>query len=273
MAGQAGARGVITIVDLLAAGSGTLVGFVLGLIGGGGSILAVPLLVYVVGVASPHVAIGTSAVAVAASAAGNLAGHARMGNVKWPCALVFAGAGILGATIGSQIGKAIDGQKLLVLFGLLMIVIAAMMLLRKGDGGDPAVRLTTASAPQLLPGLLGYGAAVGTLSGFFGIGGGFLVVPGLLASTHMPLLSAIGSSLVAVTAFGATTAASYALSGFIDWRLVAFFIGGGLVGGQFGAGIAGLLASRKALLSRVFAGIVAIVGTYVVVRGVDALLQ
>src|SRR6185369_14294933 len=130
-----------------------------------------------------------------------------------------------------SIGKAIDGQKLLLFFGVLMIVIAAMMVLRKRVAGDPGVRLTTASAPRLLP----YGAGIGTLSGFFGIGGGFLVVPGLLASTRMPLLSAIGSSLVAVTAFGITTAASYALSGFVDWRLVAFFIGGGIAGGLLGS--------------------------------------
>ena len=78
---------------LLSVASGSLVGFTLGLVGGGGSILAVPLLVYVVGVPSPHVAIGTSAVAVAASAAANLAGHARAETVKWPCAIVFALAG------------------------------------------------------------------------------------------------------------------------------------------------------------------------------------
>lgn len=263
---------ILHLTDALAAGSGTLVGFILGLIGGGGSVLAVPLLVYVVGVANPHVAIGTSAVAVAVSAVANLVGHARAGHVKWPCALVFAGAGILGAAGGSQIGKAIDGQKLLVLFGLLMLTIAALMLLRKGGEGHPNVRLTRQSAPHLLPRLLGFGAGVGTLAGFFGIGGGFLVVPGLLASTRMPLLSAIGSSLVAVTAFGVTTAASYALSGFIDWRLVAFFIGGGIIGGAFGARLAGLLASRKAMLSQIFAGVVAAVGLYVVTRGVGSLL-
>jgi uncharacterized membrane protein YfcA len=262
---------VIGTPDLLAVGSGALVGFVLGLIGGGGSILAVPLLVYVVGVASPHVAIGTSAVAVAVSAAANLAGHARAGNVKWPCALVFAAAGVLGAAVGSHIGKAVDGQKLLALFGLLMLVIAALMLLRRGSQGNPHVRLNAASARQLLPRLLGTGLGVGMLSGFFGIGGGFLVVPGLLASTRMPLLYAIGSSLVAVTAFGVTTAVSYALSGFIDWRLVACFIGGGVLGGLFGARLAAHLAGRKAVLSQVFAGVVAIVGAYVVVRGIGSL--
>ena len=84
--------------SLLAMGSGGVVGFVLGLVGGG-SILAVPLLVYAVGVPSPHVAIGTSAIAVAASAATNLVGHARAQTVKWPCAVTFAIAGTIGAAV------------------------------------------------------------------------------------------------------------------------------------------------------------------------------
>src|SRR6202162_4673147 len=102
---------------LLSIASGSLVGFTLGLVGGGGLILAVPLLVYVVGVPSPHIAIGTSAIAVAASAAANLAGHARARTVKWPCALVFAVAGIAGAAGGAQLGKMVDGTRLAVPVG------------------------------------------------------------------------------------------------------------------------------------------------------------
>ena len=98
---------------ILSIASGSLVGFTLGLVGGGGSILAVPLLVYVVGVPSPHIAIGTSAIAVAASAAANLAGHARARTVKWSCALVFAVSGIAGAAGGAQLGKMVDGSRLL----------------------------------------------------------------------------------------------------------------------------------------------------------------
>ena len=97
----------------LAVASGSVVGFSLGLVGGGGSILAVPLLVYVVGVGSPHLAIGTSTVAVSASAAMNLLGHARAHTVKWPCALVFAAAGVAGAAVGAALGKMVDGQKVL----------------------------------------------------------------------------------------------------------------------------------------------------------------
>ncbi|PTM43477.1 sulfite exporter TauE/SafE family protein [Bosea sp. 124] len=258
--------------DIASLGSGSLVGFVLGLIGGGGSILAVPLLVYVVGVASPHVAIGTSAVAVALSALANLVGHARAGNVRWPCALVFSTAGIAGAAAGSAIGKRFDGQKLLLLFGLLMLVIAGVMLLRKPASGDAFRPLTRASAPGLLPRLLGVGGLVGGMSGFFGIGGGFLIVPGLMGAAHMPMIAAIGSSLVAVTAFGLTTATSYALSGLVDWHVAALFIGGGLVGGIAGTSVANRLAAQKTVLTRVFAGIVALVGAYVVWRGFASLV-
>ena len=112
---------------VLGLASGALVGFSLGLVGGGGSILAVPLMVYVVGVAEPHVAIGTSAIAVAANAAINLSNHARGGTVIWSCALIFAAAGMAGAFGGSILGKMVDGQKLLALFALVMIVIALLI--------------------------------------------------------------------------------------------------------------------------------------------------
>ncbi len=259
---------MISVTDLLAAGSGSLVGFVLGLIGGGGSILAVPLLVYVVGVASPHVAIGTSAIAVALSAFVNLLPHARSGHVKWRCAMLFAAAGIVGAVIGSSFGKEFDGQRLLGLFGVLMIVVGIVTLIKRNRTGDPDVMLTWSSAPRLAPLILLYGVAVGTLAGFFGIGGGFLVVPGLMAATQMPIISAVGSSLVPVTAFGFTTATNYALSGLIDWRLASLFVAGGFIGGLFGARLAIALTGRKELLQMVFAVIIIAVGLYVVARSV-----
>ena len=257
--------------ELLATGSGSLVGFVLGLIGGGGSILAVPLLVYVVGVKSPHIAIGTSAVAVALSALASLTGHAREHHVKWRCASVFACAGVAGALLGSSLGKSFDGQKLLLLFGLLMIVISGLMFWNKGADGNPSVRLSKSTAQTLVPHLLVYGAGVGALSGFFGIGGGFLVVPGLIAATDMPLIFAIGSSLVSVAAFGLTTAANYAVSGMVDWILVAYFICGGVLGSVLGRMAGRALSSRKDLLSQVFATVVGVVGFYVVARAFPAI--
>lgn len=253
--------------DLLSLLSGSLVGMVLGLIGGGGSILAVPLLVYVVGVSSPHVAIGTSAVAVALSALSSLLGHARLGNVRWNCAIAFTLAGILGAGLGSTLGKAFDGARLLLLFGVLMVVVAAMMLRRQSAGADKFVPLTRDTARRLAPRLVGFGLLTGSLAGFFGIGGGFLVVPGLIAATDMPLIAAIGSSLVSVTAFGITTAANYAVSDLIDWRLVALFVAGGVLGSIVGGRLAHHLSTRKATLTRVFAGIVASAGFYIIWRG------
>ena len=253
---------------LLAIGSGSLVGFTLGLIGGGGSILAVPLLVYVVGVPSPHIAIGTSAIAVAVSAAANLAGHARAATVKWPCALVFAASGVVGAAFGAQLGKAVDGTRLLALFGALMVIIGLVMLKPRRGSGNADVRLNAESTATLLPWLIGGGLVVGALSGFFGIGGGFVIVPGLIAATAMPLINAIGSSLVSVTAFGLTTAASYAWSGLVDWPLALLFIVGGAAGGLIGTRLARHLAGHKNALTRVFSGIVIAVGLYVIARSV-----
>ena len=220
--------------DILGLASGALVGFSLGLVGGGGSILAVPLMVYVVGVPDAHVAIGTSAIAVAANAAVNLSNHARGGTVLWSCALLFAAAGIVGAFTGSIFGKMLDGQKLLALFALLMLVIAVLMLKTRSRIGLPDVQMSWDNTPAIV----GLGLATGTLSGFFGIGGGFLIVPALMLATGMPILNAVSSSLVAVTAFGLTTAASYAWSGLISWELAGAFIAGGIAGGLIGLGIA-----------------------------------
>ena len=115
----------------LGAFSGSLVGFSLGLVGGGGSILAVPLMVYLVGVKNPHVAIGTSALAVALNAALGLANHARHHTVIWRCGIMYALAGIIGAYFGSSAGKAFDGQHLLFLFAIVMIVVGVLMLRRR----------------------------------------------------------------------------------------------------------------------------------------------
>ena len=256
----------------LAAGSGGVVGVILGLVGGGGSILAVPLLTYVVGLGSPHAAIGTSALAVSVSAAGNLVPQWRAGTVKWRCAAVFSAAGVLGALVGSAGAKAIDGQSLLALFGVVMLVVGGLMLRKRRGNDDPEVRLTRNSAPELLPWLLGIGFAVGLFSGFFGIGGGFLIVPGLMLATSMPLPMAIGTSLVAVSAFGAATAASYAASGLIDWPVAGLFTLGGVLGGLVGAGLGRRLSQHKRAFALIFAGLVILVGLYVVARGVLPLL-
>src|ERR1700749_898718 len=144
-----------------------LVRFSLGLVGGGGSIFDLAFMVYLVGVPEPHIAIGTSAIAVATNAAVNLSNHARGGTVIWSCALMFAAAGIVGAFAGSLLGKMIDGHKLLALFSLIMLVIAARMLKTRARVGQPDVKMDWSN----MPAIAGLGLATGTVSGFFGIGG------------------------------------------------------------------------------------------------------
>lgn len=253
---------------VLGLASGALVGFSLGLVGGGGSILAVPLMVYVVDVPDPHVAIGTSAIAVAANAAVNLSNHSRGGTVRWSCALTFAAAGIVGALVGSIFGKMLDGQKLLALFALLMLVIAALMLKTRARVGLPDVQMDWSN----MPGIVGLGLATGTLSGFFGIGGGFLIVPALMLATGMSIMNAVSSSLVAVTAFGLTTAASYAWSGLVSWELAGLFIAGGIAGGVIGTRSARLLAARRGALNMVFAAVIIAVALYMLVRSLTPIL-
>jgi uncharacterized membrane protein YfcA len=248
--------------DVLAVASGGLVGLVLGLLGGGGSILAVPLLLYLVGVEDPHVAIGTSAVAVSLSALVNLVLHARKGTVKWSCAIPFALSGSIGALIGAGLGKAMAGQALLLAFAVAMYGVGISMLSRKSEAGCTDVQVTPRMAARLLP----TGFLVGMASGFFGIGGGFLIVPGLISATNMLMLNAIGSSLVAITAFGAATAASYAFSGLVDWRIAALFVAGGCVGGFVGQRLCTLLAGRKGALTRIFAVYIFATATYIVWR-------
>jgi uncharacterized membrane protein YfcA len=250
---------------VLGLASGALVGFSLGLFGGGGSILAVPLMVYVVGVPNAHVAIGTSAIAVAANAAVNLSNHARGGTVVWSCALMFAAAGIVGAFAGSIFGKMMDGQKLLALFALLMLVIALLMLKTRSRIGLADVKMSRSN----MPAIAGLGLATGTLSGFFGIGGGFLIVPALMLATGMPIMNAVSSSLVAVTAFGLTTAASYAWSGLISWGLAGLFVAGGIAGGLVGTRSARLLSERRGALNIVFAVVIIAVALYMLARNLS----
>jgi uncharacterized protein len=253
---------LIAIQIIFAVLSGAAVGFSLGLIGGGGSILAVPLLLYVVGVEDPHVAIGTSALAVAVSAFANLLSHWRAGTVKWPCALVFGAAGVLGAAIGSTLGKMVDGEKLLLLFALVMFAIGFAMLRPRASGGNPKVVLT----PKIAARLVAIGLGAGTVSGFFGIGGGFLIVPSIMLGSGMPILNAIGCSLFAVSAFGLTTAINYALSGLVAWTVALEFVAGGAVGGFFGTKVAVRLGEHKRVLNYVFAAIIFTVALYMLIR-------
>lgn len=241
---------------LLALLCGALVGFMLALTGGGGSTLAVPLLVYLLGMTDAHLAIGTSALAVSINAFLNLIPHARAGHVQWRTAAIFTALGTLGTLLGSEFGKLVQGDRLLALFAVLMLVVAGLMTrprstsLTTPQGVSPRRRILRLS---------GAGLGAGTLAGFFGVGGGFLIVPGLMISTQMQTIDAIGTSLFGVGIFGLATALNYARSGLIDWPIALLFICGGTAGGWIGAQLAHRLATRQNLLKRLFAAMIAAV--------------
>ena len=180
---------------------------------------------------------------------------------------IYSVAGMLGAFIGSSIGKRVDGQHLLILFALLMLVVGVRMLKGRGAEGNPGAQCSRENAGKVVA----FGGMTGIFSGFFGIGGGFLIVPGLVASTGMPILFAIGSSLVAVTAFGLTTAVNYALSGLVDWTLAIVFIGGGVMGGFAGTLAARRLSTRKGSLNLAFAMLIFAVAFYMIYRSFASL--
>lgn len=251
---------------LLTLAAGAAVGFTLGLVGGGGSILATPLLLYVVGMGNPHLAIGTSAVAVSVNAYANLIAHARKGHVWWRCATVFAAVGTVGALLGSSLGMRVDGRHLLFLFGMLMALIGALMLRPRAAQAAGArkadLRMCLATGAAAI--------AAGAAAGFFGIGGGFLIVPALILATGMPTISAVGSSLLAVGTFGLATALNYARAGLVDWSVAAQFVAGGIGGGLLGMRLATRLSSGRNVLNRIFGLMVIGVAGYVLYRNLPA---
>jgi uncharacterized membrane protein YfcA len=142
-----------------------------------------------------------------------------------------------------------------------MILVGVLMLRKRRHVGNPDVMLGRENAGKLVL----YGFATGLFSGFFGIGGGFLIGPALIAATGMPMLSAVGSSLVAVTAFGLTTAVNYALSGLVDWPLAFLFVAGGFLGSSAGTRAAKHLSSKGQLMT-LFAGLIFVVAAYMLWR-------
>lgn len=252
-------------VALLSLLSGAAVGFILGIIGGGGSILALPLLIYVVGYeGDPHTAIGTTALAVAASALANVVHHHRAGHVRLALGLWFAVPGVVGALAGARLGLATDAGRLLLLFALLMLVVAWRMWTQREPPQGERSPLRPFRRRNVVP--LGFG--VGALSGYFGIGGGFLVVPALLYAGGVGMKTAIGTSLVAVTLFGLTTAAGYGLAGKLDLPLAGVFVIGGLIAGFVGVRVAHRLPTSR--LRRAFALALVLVAAYMAYRTLGA---
>ena len=163
--------------------------------------------------------------------------------------------------MGSSLGKIIDGHRLLVLFALLMLVIAALMLRgRRGHDGSGYPHR------YMFPRLGAVGLVAGSLAGFFGIGGGFLIVPGLVLASGMGMIEAIGTSLFCVGAFGFTAALNYAASGLVAWPIALEFIAGGVAGGWLGMLGAQKLSRKRGALTVLFAVVIVAVALFMLAK-------
>ena len=235
-------------------GIGAAIGLVLGLLGGGGAILAVPGLVYILGV-EPHAAIAASLAIVAVGALTGLLVHARQGRVAWATAIQLGLTGVVGSIAGAWLGQLVPGERLLALLGLFMLLAAWLMVRR------PSV-VDRASPPRWQAPLMGLG--LGLLTGFFGVGGGFLIVPALTLGLGLPMRQAIGTSLAVITMNALAGVVGYLGGGIVDWPLTVLVslgaVGGALVGGR----LAGTVPERG--LRRGFASMVALIAVYLVYR-------
>ncbi len=242
--------------------SGTIVGFSLGLVGGGGSVLAVPLLLYVVGVKDTHIAIGTSALAVGIVAGISLLNYKKLGRIRIRKGLMFAIPGIAGTLLGAQLGLWTPAEHLLIFFAGFMIVVGLLMLRKKSATHE--VSNENMSLILLKRNVSFSGFLVGVLAGYFGIGGGFLIVPTIMYSGGLSIIHAIGTSLVSVSSFGITTAARYLVAGQVDILLAALLIVGGIIGGYFGSKTSEKIP--KEFLVKIFAVLLFTVAVYIMIQ-------
>jgi uncharacterized membrane protein YfcA len=249
---------------VLGLGLGALIGLSLGLLGGGGSILTVPALVYVMGLSVPS-ATGTSLVIVGANALVGAAAHHRAGRGRWRTGLAFGGAGIAGALAGAWLNHRVPGPAVLFGFAVLMLVAAGAML-----RPPPAPTTPRPQTPRSVAKLVATGLAVGTLTGFFGVGGGFLIVPALTLVLGLPMREAVATSLVAIAVTSAAGLAGHLRYGAIDPAVAGLFLVGGAAGVAAGARWAGIFPERR--LRRWFAVLVAALALYLLYRNALAIL-
>ena len=245
---------LLAVVVLLA----TLVGLSLGLLGGGGSILTVPLLTYVAGMDAKE-AIAASLFVVGTTSVVSTIAHARRGNVQWRTGLIFGVASMAGAFLGGLLGGRIPSVILMIVFAVMMIATAGAMLRgrkKQADTGDK----------KALPlgKILAEGLAVGLVTGLVGAGGGFLVVPALALLGGLPMPIAVGTSLLVISMKSFAGLAGYMTSVSLDWPLVLAVTAAALVGALIGARLTSVVPEQA--LRKGF-------GVFVLVMGVFILYQ
>lgn len=246
--------------------SGFLSGGALGMTGGGGSILAVPMLVYVVG-EDIHLAIGTSLIAVGVTSLISSGSYMKQSLVKFKIAFLMASPGIVSTYLGAWINKEIKGPVLLLIFALLMIYIGYLMVRQKKEEKNIYHTGKGIRYGKIL--LLGF--ITGFASGFFGIGGGFLLVPALYLGANLNMKEAIATSLFIIFLFGVFGFISYEIQGWhIDLAISSVFVVGGAVGGILGAYIA--KRTDPNMLRKIFSVFIILIGMAVFVENLLKLL-
>lgn len=235
-----------------------LIGVSLGLLGGGGSILTLPVLVYVVGVA-PKDAIATSLLVVGFTSASALLTHARRGCVQWRVGAYFGGAGMLGAYGGGLVGRAIPATILLVGFALVMLAASLAMMRRRVEKAESA---PVAHVPAIR--VLGVGLVVGSLAGLLGAGGGFLIVPALVVLTGLGMAEAVGTSLFVITLQSFAGFFGNLGHAVIDWRVAVAVTAAAIVGSLVGARVGARVPA--AALRRGFAWFVLVIGVGILAK-------
>ncbi len=266
---------------------GLIIGLSLGALGGGGSILTVPALVFLMGM-EPKAATTGSLIIVGVTAAIGMMAHRRHGLVKATQGVVFGLVGVVGAVAGTRLSLAVPPDVLLVGFSALMLVVAALMLTRRRvpvPAGTAGGSITTAEEVPIISfsprfacacpraaKVVVAAVAVGLMTGFFGVGGGFLVVPALVLALDFPMPVAVGTSLLVISINSATSlVARLGTGGFsVNWPVIGLFTAAAVLGSLLGARIA--TRARPETLRTGFAFLVTAVGLYTAVSSITALL-
>jgi uncharacterized membrane protein YfcA len=240
---------------------GALIGFSLGLLGGGGSILTVPILVYVIG-QDVHAATGTSLAIVGGSALVGALAHSRKGDVRIKSGLAFGLMSMIGALPGVWLNRLVAGKTILLLFAFIMIVVAMEMLRKKvaqrqiQTAGVSSEAYTRKDWLRLLA----LGLAVGLLTGFFGVGGGFLIVPALVLVGNLSTHQAVGTSLLVIAMASVSGFLGHLSFGNVNITIVGLFVLGGLGGVLSGTALAGRVPEQK--LAKAFGWFTILVALY-----------
>lgn len=244
-------------------GLGALIGVLLGLLGGGGSILAVPALVYGMNLGIEQ-AIPISLVVVATASAVGVLPKIRAGQVRWRMAGIFAAAGVPATVLGSAISRHLPEPALLIGFAVVMVVAGIRMLADQGNTGTACeVRAGQVNWRRCLPRSIGAGLLVGVLTGLFGVGGGFLIIPALVVVLGVEMSTAIGTSLLIIVANSVAGIFSHLEGLSVDWSVAGAFVAAAmvtsLVAGYFGTKV------DTDRLQRWFAYLVFVVAAFVLV--------